>query len=71
MPEAANLIDLDSNPTKLMEAVLIGKQLLMTRVTLLHLVLRMTLRNTFAILPAMFMAAMPDESFEYYASAFT
>ena len=45
--EAANLIDLDSNPTKLMEVVPIGKQLLMTRVlTSLHLVLRMTLRNT-------------------------
>ena len=43
--EAANLIDLDSNPTKLMEVVLIGKQLLMTRYSL-HLVLRMTLRNT-------------------------
>ena len=63
-----NLIDLDSNPTKLMEVVLIGKQLLMTRT--LHLVLRMTLRNTLRFYqPCLWLCL--DESFEYYASAFT
>ena len=68
--EAANLIDLDSNPTKLMEVVLIGKQLLMTR-SLTTFSIANDIAKYFAILPAMFMAAMPDESFEYYASAFT
>ena len=67
--EAANLIDLDSNPTKLMEVVP-GKQL-MTRGSLTTFSIANDIAKYFAILPAMFMAAMPDESFEYYASAFT
>ena len=54
----ANLIDLDSNPTKLMEVVLIGKQLLMTR-SLTTFSIANDIAKYFAILPAMFMAAMP------------
>ncbi|HGZ8971781.1 TPA: K(+)-transporting ATPase subunit B [Staphylococcus aureus] len=57
--EAANLIDLDSNPTKLMEVVLIGKQLLMTRGSLTTFSIANDIAKYFAILPAMFMAAMP------------
>ena len=50
-----NLIDLDSNPTKLMEVVLIGKQLLMTR-SLTTFSIANDIAKYFAILPAMFMA---------------
>lgn len=57
--EAANLIDLDSNPTKLMEVVLIGKQLLMTRGSLTTFSIANDIAKYFAILPAMFMSAMP------------
>lgn len=58
--EAANLIDLDSNPTKLMEVVLIGKQLLMTRGSLTTFSIANDIAKYFAILPAMFMVAMPE-----------
>ena len=54
-----NLIDLDSNPTKLMEVVLIGKQLLMTRGSLTTFSIANDIAKYFAILPAMFMSAMP------------
>lgn len=57
--EAANLIDLDSNPTKLMEVVLIDKQLLMTRGSLTTFSIANDIAKYFAILPAMFMSAMP------------
>lgn len=57
--EAANLIDLDSNPTKLTEVVMIGKQLLMTRGSLTTFSIANDIAKYFAILPAMFMAAMP------------
>ena len=57
--EAANLIDLDSNPTKLMEVVLIGRQLLMTRGALTTFSIANDVAKYFAILPAMFMSAMP------------
>ena len=50
--------DLDSNPTKLMEVVLIGKQLL-TRGSLTTFSIANDIAKYFAILPAMFMAAMP------------
>lgn len=58
--EAANLIDLDSNPTKLIEVVMIGKQLLMTRGSLTTFSIANDIAKYFAILPAMFMAAMPQ-----------
>jgi K+-transporting ATPase ATPase B chain len=52
--EAANLVDLDSNPTKLLEIVEIGKQLLMTRGTITTFSLANDVAKYFAILPAMF-----------------
>ncbi|ARJ50861.1 K(+)-transporting ATPase subunit B [Staphylococcus lutrae] len=57
--EAANLIDLDSNPTKLVEVVLIGKQLLMTRGALTTFSIANDIAKYFAILPAMLTSAMP------------
>jgi K+-transporting ATPase ATPase B chain len=55
--EAGNMVDLDSNPTKLMEIVEIGKQLLMTRGALTTFSLTNDVAKYFAILPAMFFAA--------------
>jgi potassium-transporting ATPase ATP-binding subunit len=52
--EAANLVDLDSNPTKLLEAVAIGKQLLMTRGALTTFSFANDVAKYFAILPAIF-----------------
>jgi K+-transporting ATPase ATPase B chain len=52
--EAANLVDLDSNPTKLLETVEIGKQLLMTRGALTTFSLANDVAKYFAILPAIF-----------------
>jgi K+-transporting ATPase ATPase B chain len=52
--EAANLVDLDSNPTKLLETVEIGKQLLMTRGALTTFSLANDVAKYFAILPAVF-----------------
>lgn len=60
--EAANLIDLDSNPTKLMEVVKIGKQLLMTRGALTTFSIANDIAKYFAILPAMMMSAIPGMS---------
>lgn len=60
--EAANLIDLDSNPTKLIEVVKIGKQLLMTRGALTTFSIANDIAKYFAILPAMMMASIPNIS---------
>jgi len=57
--EAGNMVDLDSNPTKLIEVVAIGKQLLMTRGALTTFSIANDIAKYFAILPAMFMATYP------------
>ncbi|HUN66729.1 MAG TPA: potassium-transporting ATPase subunit KdpB [Bacteroidota bacterium] len=57
--EAANMIDLDSNPTKLMEIVEIGKQLLMTRGTLTTFSIANDVAKYFAIIPAAFATTYP------------
>jgi K+-transporting ATPase ATPase B chain len=54
--EAGNMVDLDSNPTKLIEIVEIGKQLLMTRGALTTFSIANDVAKYFAIIPAMFMA---------------
>jgi potassium-transporting ATPase ATP-binding subunit len=58
--EAGNMVDLDSNPTKLIEIVEIGKQLLMTRGSLTTFSIANDVAKYFAILPAMFMIAYPE-----------
>lgn len=57
--EAANMVDLDSNPTKLLEVVEVGKQLLMTRGALTTFSISNDVAKYFAILPALFMGAFP------------
>jgi K+-transporting ATPase ATPase B chain len=57
--EAGNMVDLDSNPTKLIEVVAIGKQLLMTRGALTTFSIANDIAKYFAILPAMFMSVYP------------
>lgn len=57
--EAANMVDLDSNPTKLIEIVEIGKQLLMTRGALTTFSLANDIAKYFAIIPAAFVATYP------------
>jgi K+-transporting ATPase ATPase B chain len=57
--EAGNMVDLDSNPTKLIEIVEIGKQLLMTRGALTTFSIANDLAKYFAIIPAMFAGAFP------------
>jgi len=57
--EAANMIDLDSNPTKLLEVVEVGKQRLMTRGALTTFSIANDVAKYFAILPAMFASAYP------------
>ncbi len=57
--EAANLIDLDSDPTKLIEVVLVGKQLLISRGALTTFSIANDVAKYFAILPAIFIAAYP------------
>jgi len=57
--EAGNLIDLDSNPTKLIEVVEIGKQLLITRGALTTFSIANDVAKYFAIIPAMFIATYP------------
>jgi K+-transporting ATPase ATPase B chain len=57
--EAANMIDLDSNPTKLIEIVEIGKQLLMTRGSLTTFSIANDLAKYFAIIPAAFISTYP------------
>jgi K+-transporting ATPase ATPase B chain len=58
--EAGNMVDLDSNPTKLIEIVEIGKQLLMTRGALTTFSIANDVAKYFAIIPAMFMLAFPQ-----------
>jgi K+-transporting ATPase ATPase B chain len=58
--EAGNMVDLDSNPTKLIEIVAIGKQLLMTRGSLTTFSIANDVAKYFAILPAMFLATYPE-----------
>jgi K+-transporting ATPase ATPase B chain len=57
--EAGNMVDLDSNPTKLIEIVEIGKQLLMTRGSLTTFSIANDVAKYFAILPAMFVVTYP------------
>jgi K+-transporting ATPase ATPase B chain len=54
------MVDLDSNPTKLLEVVEVGKQLLMTRGTLTTFSIANDVAKYFAILPAMFMGVFPE-----------
>ena len=58
--EAGNMVDLDSNPTKLIEVVEIGKQLLMTRGALTTFSIANDVAKYFAIIPAMFLALYPQ-----------
>jgi K+-transporting ATPase ATPase B chain len=58
--EAGNMIDLDSNPTKLLEVVEIGKQLLMTRGSLTTFSIANDVAKYFAIIPAMFVVIYPE-----------
>jgi K+-transporting ATPase ATPase B chain len=57
--EAGNMVDLDNDPTKLIEIVEIGKQLLMTRVTLTTFSIANDVAKYFAIVPALFIASIP------------
>ncbi len=58
--EAGNMVDLDSNPTKLIEVVAIGKQLLITRGALTTFSIANDVAKYFAIIPAMFMTTYPE-----------
>src|SRR5579871_112080 len=58
--EAGNMVDLDSNPTKLIEVVAIGKQLLMTRGALTTFSIANDVAKYFAIIPALFIAFYPQ-----------
>jgi potassium-transporting ATPase ATP-binding subunit len=58
--EAGNMVDLDSNPTKLIEIVAIGKQLLITRGALTTFSIANDVAKYFAIIPAMFMTTYPS-----------
>ena len=58
--EAGNMVDLDNDPTKLIEIVEIGKQLLMTRGTLTTFSIANDVAKYFAIIPALFMVSVPQ-----------
>ena len=58
--EAGNMVDLDNDPTKLIEIVEIGKQLLMTRGTLTTFSIANDVAKYFAIIPALFMLTIPQ-----------
>jgi K+-transporting ATPase ATPase B chain len=58
--EAGNMVDLDSNPTKLIDIVAAGKQMLMTRGALTTFSIANDVAKYFAIIPAVFMAALPE-----------
>ena len=58
--EAGNMVDLDNDPTKLIEIVEIGKQLLMTRGTLTTFSIANDVAKYFAIVPTLFMIAIPE-----------
>lgn len=60
--EAGNMVDLDNDPTKLIEIVEIGKQLLMTRGTLTTFSIANDVAKYFAIIPALFMSVIPQLS---------
>lgn len=60
--EAANMVDLDSDPTKILEVVEIGKQLLITRGSLTTFSIANDIAKYFAIIPAMFITAIPQMS---------
>ncbi|GIO88084.1 potassium-transporting ATPase ATP-binding subunit [Paenibacillus faecis] len=60
--EAANMVDLDSDPSKIIEVVAIGKQLLMTRGALTTFSIANDIAKYFAIIPAMFTLAIPEMS---------
>ena len=60
--EAANMVDLDSDPTKILEVVEIGKQLLITRGSLTTFSIANDIAKYFAIIPAMFTVAIPEMS---------
>ena len=69
--EAGNMVDLDSNPTKLIEIVEIGKQLLMTRGALTTFSIANDVAKYFAIIPAMFSGAFPVlECAQHHVPAF-
>ena len=69
--EAGNMVDLDSDPTKLIEIVEIGKQLLMTRGALTTFSIANDVAKYFAIIPAMFLAFYPQlEALEHHGPAF-
>ena len=68
--EAGNMVDLDSNPTKLIEIVEIGKQLLMTRGALTTFSIANDVAKYFAIIPAMFVATYPAaQGAQHHAAA--
>jgi K+-transporting ATPase ATPase B chain len=58
--EAGNLVDLDSDPTKLIEVVMVGKQLLISRGALTTFSIANDVAKYFAIVPALFMASLPQ-----------
>ncbi|MBU2816222.1 potassium-transporting ATPase subunit B, partial [Acidithiobacillus ferrooxidans] len=58
--EASNMVDMDSNPTKLLEIVQIGKQLLMTRGALTTFSVANDVAKYFAIIPAAFVSTYPQ-----------
>ena len=58
--EAGNMVDLDSDPTKLIEVIEIGKQLLMTRGALTTFSIANDIAKYFAIIPAIFLLAIPE-----------
>ena len=58
--EAANMVDLDSDPTKLLEVIAIGKQLLITRGSITTFSIANDVAKYFAIVPALFLAAYPQ-----------
>ena len=60
--EAANMVDLDSNPTKILEVVEIGKQLLITRGSLTTFSIANDIAKYFAIIPAIFINSIPQMS---------
>ena len=67
--EAGNMVDLDSNPTKLIEIVEIGKQLLMTRGALTTFSIANDVAKYFAIIPAMLMVTFPpDRAAQHHAA---
>ena len=69
--EAGNMVDLDSNPTKLLEVVEIGKQMLMTRGCLTTFSIANDVAKYFAIIPAMFMGVYPrDRTVQHHAFGF-